>query len=245
MNARLCLATALVVAGTLWLPRDAEACGCLGTYPSPATFRYSTAVFVGRIVSTTRPPVRMSSNVDTFAAAAVAPIRPPGVIVEVTRVFRGSIPQPAVLEITGTTCDFPFAPSETWLIYAIEERGVLSTHKCFRTRLVSEATEDLKYLEGLLEGRAQAVLSGDVLQRTPRAGAPALVAVSDAFEVVAAGAGQRFRAKTDRWGPYQLVLPPGQFEVWVERRGRRVTPTSTIRVRNGDEKTLCFSARLR
>jgi hypothetical protein len=111
---------------------------------------------------------------------------------------------------------------------------------------LSEAPEDLKYLEGLLEGRAQAVLSGNVFQRTSTSsGTSGQGALSEPLEVVASGEGQRFRAKTDRWGPYQLVLPPGEFEVWAEHDGRPVTPTSTIRVRNGDEQTLTLTAQSR
>jgi hypothetical protein len=190
--------------------------------------------------------LQLSNKVNGSVSVAVTPFGPPVVILEVSRVFRGSIGQQAVLQITGTTCDFPFASSETWLIYAIEEHGGLSTHKCLRTRLVSEAAEDLKYLDGLLEGRPQAVLSGHVFQRTTtRDGAPAQRALFERLDIVASGAGQRFRAKTDRWGPYQLVLPPGEFEVWAERGGRRVTPRSTIRVRNGDEQTRAFTAELR
>ena len=102
------------------------------------------------------------------------------------------------------------------------------------------------YLEGLREGRHQAVLSGNVFDRTTTPdGAPAQRALFETLDAVATGGGRSFRAKTDRWGPYQLVLPPGEFEVWAERAGRRVTPKSTIRVRNGDEQTLTFTAELR
>jgi hypothetical protein len=246
MNSWSFVATVLVVVGTLWLPTGAEACGCLGTYPSPATFRYSAAVFVGRVVSAGRPPLRLSEKVDGSVSVAVTPFGPPVVMLEVSRVFRGSVRQQAALQITGTNCDFPFAPSQTWLIYAVEEHGLLSTHKCLRTRLVSEATEDLKYLDGLLERRPQAVLSGNVFERTTTPdGALAQRALFETLDVVATGGGQSFRARTDRWGPYQLVLPPGEFEVWAERAGRRVTPKSTIRVRNGDEQTLVLTAELR
>jgi hypothetical protein len=245
MNTRLFVAAALVVVGGIWSPRTAEACGCGGTTPSPVAFRHSAAVFVGRVNAVKTPPPPTGTNPDGSVWGSVTPAGPSIVTFEIRRVFRGSIREQAVLNAGHTTCDFLFRPSEIWLIYALEEDGVLSTHKCLRTRLVSEAPEDLRYLDGLLEGRPQALLSGNVFERTITPdGAPAPGALFETLDVVATGGGQRFRTKTDRWGPYQLVLPPGEFEVWVERGGRRVTPTSTIRVRNGDEQTLAFTAEL-
>ena len=246
MNTRSFVAMVLVVGGALWFPRSAKACGCAGTSPSPVAYRHSAAVFVGRVISTVTPPPRMWTNADGSVSVSVTPSGPTIVTFEVRRVFRGSFRQEAVLQAGDTTCDFGFAQSEIWLIYAIEEQGVLRTHKCLRTRVVSEAPQDLKYLEGLLEGRAQAVLSGNVFERTTKPdGAPAHGSLFETLDVVANGDGQSFRVRTDRWGPYQLVLPPGEFEVWVERAGRRVTPTSKIRVRNGDEQTLTLTAELR
>lgn len=246
MNTRLFVTTAMIVLGSIWSPRTAAACGCGGTVSSPVAFRHADAVFVGQVLSATRPPSAMRTNIDGSVVVSVTPSGPTVVTFDLRRVFRGFVRGQATLEAGYTTCDFRFAPSEVWLIYAVEEHGLLGTHKCLRTRLVSDASEDLKYLEALLEGRPQAVVFGDVFEQTTTPdGAPAQGALFEELEVVAIGAGQRFGAKTDRWGPYQLVLPPGEFEVWAEREGRRVSPISTIRLSNGDERHLAVTAALR
>lgn len=69
-------------------------------------------------------------------------------------------------------------------------------------------------------------------------GQPALQALFEPLQVYAIGPGGRFQVTTDRWGPYQLVLPPGEFQVWVERGGRPVAGQQTISVEHSAEKRL-------
>jgi hypothetical protein len=249
MNTRLLAATALVVAANLSSSATAEACSCGGTISSPEAFRHSAVVFLGRVdtVSTPAWQVRETRNADgSTSVVATPPGRPTLVTFDLQEVFRGSVKGQATLESGNSTCDFPFAASEVWLIYAVEEHGALRTDKCLRTRRLIEASEDLKYLAGLRDRRAQAVLSGTVFQHVTTAdGNPANGALPETLDVVAVGAGESFRTKTDRWGPYEFVLPPGLFEVWAERNGQRVTYVALVHVGNGDEQTLTLTADLR
>jgi hypothetical protein len=236
MNARFLGALAMFVTWVLWPPSAAEACACGGTISSPVAFRHSAAVFLGRIVGVTRPLPRSWQNADGSVSIEAPPNGPTVISFEVTRTFRGSDGDKVALQGDATDCDFPFKVNEVWLIYAVEQTGVLTTNKCSRTRLASEATEDLKYLNGLLEGRPQAVLYVNVFRRMITDDVASNGALFETLDVVAVGAGQRFVANTDRWGPYQIVLPPGEFEVWVERAGQRVTSTSWVRDSDGDER---------
>jgi hypothetical protein len=112
--------------------------------------------------------------------------------------------------------------------------------------LVAHADEDLKYLEGLAVGRLQALVYGDVFRQIMGAdGRPAQQALFEALEVVAVGAGRRLTVTTDKWGPYQIVLPPGDFEMWVERASVPVTAPVVVRIGNGDEERITFSAQFR
>jgi hypothetical protein len=100
-----------------------------------------------------------------------------------------------------------------------------------RTRLYADAQSDLLYLEAIAQNRQQGVLFGYVHRRiTDAEGKPALTFVPEALSVVASGAGQRRTAVTDQAGVFLLPLPPGDFEVWVERGGSVVSPKSPVRV---------------
>jgi hypothetical protein len=101
-------------------------------------------------------------------------------------------------------------------------------------------------LEGLAEGRPLGLVYGDVFQQiVDPDGKPALRALFEILQVIAVGTAGRFVATTDRWGPYQMVLPPGDFEMWVERNGRPVTDLVIVRMSNGDERRIAFSAQFR
>jgi hypothetical protein len=141
----------------------------------------------------------------------------------VARTFRGAATESITVVSSATSCDFRFVPGESWLIYASVRDGIVSTHKCTRTRLQSEASQDLRYLEGVERGEALGVVSGEVLK-----------AVEDAMQIVGVVGGRRFVTSPDRWGPYQLVLPPGNAQIWVEREGVVVSAGALVRVTQGD-----------
>ncbi len=52
---------------------------------------------------------------------------------------------------------------------------------------------------------------------------------------------RRFQVTTDKWGPYQLVLPPGDFEIWVERAGRPVAAQQRVHIDDGLERHLALT----
>jgi hypothetical protein len=49
---------------------------------------------------------------------------------------------------------------------------------------------------------------------------------------------QKFTMTTDPWGPFELVLPPGDFQVWVERGDKPVAPKRAVHVENGADLEL-------
>ena len=156
----------------------------------------------------------------------------------VVRAFRGPADPEVVIANRG---DVVFKEGETWLVYAKVRDGRLETDSCSRTRprAAAEASQDLAYLEGRESGNQQGLVYGNVHRRilTP-SGESALQALFEPLEVMASGASGRVRVTTDKWGPYQLVLPPGNYEIWVERRGTAVAPRQTIRIEHGSERLL-------
>lgn len=233
---------AIVLAGAslVVLPSPAYACSCGGA-PPPAVIRGSAAVFVGTVEGVVGPQPWSARNADGSISGGLGS-GPRTATFVVGKVFRGRAQKRVVIPGDGTSCDVPFARGETWLIYASERGGAITTGKCTRTRLLSEAIEDIKYLEGLEQGRTQAAVYGNVHRRIIGPdGRPSLYAPLEPLQVVAVGAGRRFTVTAEKWGPYLMVLPPGDFEVWVERAGRPVTAVQAVRVSNGDERPISFS----
>jgi hypothetical protein len=161
----------------------------------------------------------------------------------VDRTYRGRLERRTVVSGSGNSCDFAFAKGETYLVYAQEHGGVLLTHECTRTRPISTAGEDVRYLDNLAAAKPQALVYGDVFRGiTTRDGTAAKQALFETLVVVAVSPHERRSLATDQWGPYQIVLTPGDYELWVERQGQRVTAPTKLSLRAGEERRLSFTA---
>jgi hypothetical protein len=227
MNSRRLFAAVLCVGVcVLTHASPAEACGCGGDAPLSRHVSSATAVFIGTVETVTGGMPR--PIVATFSVA---------------KAYRSALQQRVVISGNGTTCDIAFAKGVTYLVYANEHAGVLSTFKCTRTRPLSGAAEDVRYLDNLTAGRPQVLVYGAVFRRIIRPDRrPARQALFEPLRVVALSARGRRSVITDQWGPYQLVLAPGAYELWVERRGQPVTARTRLSLRTGDERRLSFTA---
>ena len=175
-----------VTFGLLLFPKPAAACSCAGTSSTPDAVRSSDLVFLGLVVSVSSPD-RMTTRTNADGSVTVSSTsQPTPVRFSVVRTFRGAATESiTMLSSANSSCDFRFVLGESWLVYASVRDGIVSTHKCTRTRLRSEASQDLRYLEGVERGEALGVVSGDVLRRvTTPAGDSVLKAVEDAMQIV-------------------------------------------------------------
>jgi hypothetical protein len=237
-----CVRFALVAAAlALWRPAFAEACSCGGTIPSSVAARNAEIVFVGTVARIDRPtPIsHFRQNADGTVTVTVADRSGPALVLfDVVHVFKG--PSPAQIAVThsDTSCGFPFKEAETWLIYGREGIGGVTAEKCSRTRLASEADQDLRYLRNAEAGRLQGIVYGDVFRRITGPSGQALSALFEPLQVKAANAINSFVSTTDRWGPFELVVPPGDYQVWVERGGKAVSARYAMRVEHGADTTL-------
>ena len=94
-------------------------------------------------------------------------------------------------------------------------------------------------LESAAASRPQGIVYGEVFRR--REDGPsgaALYAVLEPLQVIAANMTQTFSTTTERWGPFELVLPPGDFQVWVERGQKPVGPKRVVHVNHGADVKL-------
>ena len=221
MIGRSVLVTLCVAASILAGPSQAEACSCGRGAPLSLDVNSATAVFVGTVEAVT------GSMPQPIVATFL-----------VDKPYRGRIERRTVVSGSGNSCDIAFAKGETYLVYAREHAGVLVTHECTRTRPLSTAGEDVRYLDNLAVAKPQVLVYGDVFRGSAAKEGPLL----ETLVVVAVSPRERRSVSTDKWGPYQIVLAPGNYELWVERRGKRLTSPEKLTRRAGDERRLSFTA---
>jgi hypothetical protein len=236
------LAAVCVAMVGAFVPKPAESCSCAGRPASPDAIRSARAVvFVGTVESIDKPPSMECTVVENTAGGAMGSCwstnKPSTVTLSVARTLFGSAAGRVVFK-EDSTCGYPFTLHEAYVVYAYGRTdGTLATSICSRTRLLAIATEDIKYFEGLRAGRAQAVVHGDVHRRAlDQDGHPQLYMLRkpvDALEVFAMSQGVVYSTKTDPGGSFQIVLPPGSIQIWVERDGERVSTTDTLMLENG------------
>ena len=217
----------LVAAALLvWRPSPAEACSCAGPVPLSVALHYSEIVFVGTVARI---------DVDDRSGSAF-------VLFDVAQTFKGlSAPQISVTQ-SGMNCDLPFKGGEQWVVYAREGEAGVTSSKCMRSRLAAEAKQDLLYLHNADEGRPQGILYGDVFRRRHGPSGLENYVPSQSLQVVATNETSRFVTSTDRWGPFELVLPPGDYLGWVERDGKPVSRRSAVHVEHGADTRLSLIA---
>jgi hypothetical protein len=123
------LAVALALLAQL-APSRAAACSCMAPPPPAESAQNSTAVFEGRV-----------TRIDD-------PQGEPKVHFQVVRSFKG--PSSESIEVrtanSSAACGYGFEEGKSYLVYASEESGALHTGLCSRTRLASEASEDITAL---------------------------------------------------------------------------------------------------
>jgi hypothetical protein len=110
------------------------ACSCLPP-PSPGDeFGVSRSVFTGRV---------RSIKLDTLQSGPIL-----RVILDVLHNWKSAgSPQMSLYTAMSTaSCGFPFHVDSTYLVYTYRYLDTLATHLCTRTRLLSEAAEDLAFL---------------------------------------------------------------------------------------------------
>ena len=223
----------------LLTPDVSLACSCGGSMGTPGGYNSASDVFISRVVEIFRPPLEMTHNSDGSVSVS-ASTKPGFVRMSVEKSYKGDQGTEVQFNIDGTTCGHSFAVGEEYLIYADRRDGKLHTGKCMRTRLLSKATSDIKYLEALQRGEPQATIYGYVLREVfDQEGKMGLQTPFEEFMVIAQGEDSRFEVLAEKSGEYEIALPPGNYEVWVERVGvkvSRATEIVTLKDRGSEEK---------
>lgn len=189
---------------------------CPGVHQGPpcAEVWRSDAVFVGTAVRVTVVPFQH------FPAPDYQEFQKLTAVLKVDEVFRGEVGKEVVFETAD--CYFPFKEGETYLVYAGKEQdGKFVLHRSVsRTRLISEAAEDLAYLRGLPNAPAGGRIFGNVFDHrqaaTLRVFAEPYVSNKPMIGIkISARSGDRsFETVTDGTGFYEFTnLPEGEYTV--------------------------------
>jgi hypothetical protein len=193
---------------------SADACSCVVPgLPCEAAWR-SDVIFSGRVVA-------LESSASGTGAR--------GVEFAVIETFRGPDVRTIVVG-SGGGCSYSFKVGESYLVYARDVQGTLTTSTCTRTRPLREAADDLAYARSLSDAtlRLPARIGGTVQIWEPPIlvnGDPRPMAAKRRPKpvphvmVTATGEGGVFSARTNERGEYELTgLPLGKYEISAEAR---------------------------
>jgi 5-hydroxyisourate hydrolase-like protein (transthyretin family) len=187
----------------------AEACTCIGPVPACQATWQADAVFVARVVAIAEAPPDPKEQ---------TPWRNRRVQVRVTEAFRG-VASREVDVFTGTgggDCGYNFGVGGDYLIYAYRhpQNGRLSTGICSRTRSLSAAGDDLKYLRGpAREASTRARIFGTLERVDPSDHWPPPRTPLADVRVTAEGDQRVYRARTRSDGSYEMPVLAGKYTV--------------------------------
>lgn len=206
----------LVVAAIAALTHtSAEACIC----PAPTiteAYASSKSVFLAKAESVARDRSRRTVSTTTFT---------------VSTVFKG----PAMTRYQATNdrhnCVHKFRPGETYLIYVGTPRKSQSCSDiCTRLRPVSDAATDLQYIRGVIEGRQLALVTGYVAVGPMGS----LKGVKEPLDVIVTVGGRPYSTRTEPGGAFAVVVPPGEFEIALADKTKKLQATRPVLVKNGE-----------
>ena len=218
------------------------ACSCGGTSSTSEAYQYSAAVFIGKVKSISRTPSKVISQKNPDGSVTVTGVdsyNPETVKIAVKKSFRGvNKSQIDFVMYSGNGCSYTFVKGESYLVFAILKDGKLEVNKCTRTRPVSKAGEAIKYIEGIISNRPQALIYGEVFRVITNKNGKriALQVPFEQLQVIVRGNGQRYEITAEKFGVYEAVILPGAYEIWVERLGKKISQSKIVAVNTGESK---------
>jgi len=205
----------------------ANACTCAGSSPPCESFGTASAVFAGTVIGerVSERPKRMDRNEVEIDWA------PRAVKFSVEQAYSGGIGT-EVEVFTGRgggDCGYGFRIGQRYLVYAYRYKDNLTTSICTRTRLFTQATEDLAFLGTLSSARPGVTIYGSISLGEGREDEP----LSPDILITIEGESQRKEIRPDAKGRYRVSgLPPGKYKVTLQ------LPDALTTYRNEEEITV-------
>ncbi|CAN5649968.1 hypothetical protein BH23ACI1_BH23ACI1_31630 [soil metagenome] len=208
---------AALMALTLAPARDAWACSCPSSGPPCQNAFQVDAVFAGTVSSISAlpddgPPLRPDE------ARIPRALRVEFVEVLAFRGIQGVTTASILTAGSGPACGYTFQQGERYIVYASRaaDRTGLVTGICSRTRLLTDAGDDLSFLQTLsVPGQTRARVYGTIThwERDFATGEPREHGPVPDVLVSVRGLASAFDALTDTRGRYEVTVPPGKYEV--------------------------------
>jgi hypothetical protein len=200
----------LSLVGLFTAPSAADACSCVGGTPLCQSFWTTDAVFSGEVISIASTP---NPSGEKYPAHRLVRFK-------VIDAFRGDVG--GVVEVAtgagGGDCGYNFIQGMTYLVYAHVGKSGLSTSICTRTRVLSQAGDDVAYIRGALQQPSAAgrVFGRVVSPRDPD-GPPGTDSTPVAGYTVTLSDGRTTRSTTTgRDGTYEFTgVAAGDYTVRV------------------------------
>lgn len=221
---RVALLVLLVIVGS---PASSSACDW-----SPKDivdrFERSTDVFIARVVKS--PWVRRGREIDATGGANLD-VR---LVVE-TRYKNATFAEVPV-EWAGD-CTFPFTEADRYVVFASIRDGHLFATRVDEPLLIAEdgdaytkqqAALAIQYGEARAAGRSVALVYGRV-EFADAQTAASIGGVRVRAEAAASGGWSALTFLGPGPCSYGLVLPPGDYSLWVERDGVRISPVAIVK----------------
>lgn len=205
----------------------ANACSCAGNSPPCESFGTASAVFAGTVIGervNERPKQTDRNEVELDWT-------PRAVKFSVEQAFSG-VTGTEIEVFTGQgggDCGVGFRTGQRYLVYAYRYQDKLTTSICTRTRLFSQAAEDLAFLGTLSSARPGVTIYGGVSFEDGKKDEP----LSPDILITIEGESQRKEVRPDAEGRYRVSgLPPGKYKVTIR------LPDALTTYRNEEEITV-------
>ncbi len=194
----------LSIALVAMTPAAAESCSCRPSGPPCQEVWASPVVFAGTVIELDQ---------------SVGALGPRRVRFRISEAFRGA--EAGEIEIHlrgggGASCDPPFRLGESWLVYAGNQGAGgprWTTSTCSRTRRLSGAAEDLRYLRLPDQQKPPSHIAGQVTRDVYDAAKKHTgdsLPVAGVSVIVTSGT-TRLEVKTDRDGRYHIPVDVGRL----------------------------------
>jgi protocatechuate 3,4-dioxygenase beta subunit len=210
MQLRICAGVIVFLAA---FTSDVTACSCGSGGPPCQNYFEVDAVFIGTVQDISQAEGQTEKG-DTYPRRLVR--------FSIGRAFKG-VQGTSVDVFTGQgggDCGFDFKTRGQYLVYARRTRdGSLGASICSRTRPVTKADEDLRFLENIPPFGTGAQVYGTVIhwEYDLAEGHSNAKGPVQGIPVMLRGPGGAFAVTTDRKGRYEIRgIPPGSYELQAQ-----------------------------